>query len=533
MRSIHPDFPVLEPSSLTSALEALYHSSASPIDPSDMLILGWPMSTPVFRWNGRTVVPRQQHGDIIPLPTIAFIIFMVLNLASLVKVRARNYTHSPDKFYQAAMSFAQPCFSQSSLTSIQSLVTLVVHNMLAPAETNLWTLLHVALAHCIEIGVQREEPHEADDFDHQQVRRYIFYTIYSLDRSISSIQGRPLGFRDETFDIQLPKKASPPSNSSDPPPIASSLDDAVIEYTTAQFTLARIVSDIKLHLYHLPGAVPSLFDNTDPAAEQRRIQASLEAWWTTVSPADFNCHHIDSTLRKIWQSNLKIKHHTTMILLHQPSQALRHPSPESLRTCFDSASVILQTYQHLQDMSGLQYGWRSIQNIFAAGATLIYSFWTSASARQHVSPTDLMRSLRICTSLLTVGGEWWPSAKKCQSSFDAVADLTIQRLFTDPPPSKVRRRASSRRQGSLKSQPGDLEVAPAEGTTSFDTADSADLADDGWATFQEAPDAWQSPADATILGSFAPEVENFLADFDRSEFSWSFPMFDADVNDLL
>jgi hypothetical protein len=524
IRFIHPDFPVLEPASLLDALDALYHASMSTVDPDDLLLFGWPTSTPPFRWNGRTVAPGHQQRDVVPLPTIAFIIFMTFNLASLVEVRARNYSHSPDKFYKTALSFSQACFARISLTSIQGLVALVVHSILTPAETHLWTLLHVALAHCVEIGVHREEPHEVEDFDHQQIRRYVFYTIYSLDRSISSIQGRPLGFRDETFNIQLPRRAPPKGDGSEAP--ASAADYAVVDYATSQFKLDRLISDIKLHLYHLPGAFPSLFDATDPVAQQKRIESALKAWWDATNSNTLNFNGIDRRQREIWRSNLKIKHHTTMVLLHQPSQAIRSPTVESLRTCFDSASVILQTYQLLHDINGLQYGWRSVQNIFAAGATLIYSFWTSPSLSDYVSPAELTRSLRTCTSLLTVGGEWWPSAKKCQSSFDAVADLTIQRLFSEPGPSKMPRRASPPSRASRQTLGNDVKRAPL--AAGPDSGKPSGLAED-WVT----PNAWDESGDTTTLGQFVPEVENFLADFDRSEFSWSFPLFDDDIANVL
>ncbi|KAH6695429.1 fungal-specific transcription factor domain-containing protein [Plectosphaerella plurivora] len=525
LRFIHPDFPVLEPSSLMSALDALYHGATSPVD-QDVLLSGWPSSTPPFRWNGRTVAPGQQHRDVVPLPAIAFIVFMTFNLASLVEVRSRNYTHSPDKFYQTALSFSQACFSQISLTSIQGLVALVVHSILTPAETHLWTILHVALAHCVEIGVHREEPHEADDFNHQQIRRFVFYTIYSLDRSISSIQGRPLGFRDETFDIQLPRKAASTDSGSDLP--TSTADDAIVDYSTSQFKLDRIISGIKLHLYHLPGALPSLFDATDPVAQQKRIQGALTAWWDETSSSALNFNGIDRRQREIWRSTLKIKYHTTMVLLHQPSQAIRSPTAESLRTCFNSASVILQTYQLLHDINGLQYGWRSVQNIFAAGATLIYSFWTSASLRDYVSPPELTRSLRTCTSLLTVGGEWWPSAKKCQSSFDAVADLTIQRLFSEPGPAKMPRRSSPPRETPQQNLGEEVKAATSTATAGLDSNKPSDLTEMSWV----APDGWEQPGDSAISEQFVPEVENFLADFDRSEFTWSFPLFDDDITDV-
>ncbi|CAG9950492.1 unnamed protein product, partial [Clonostachys rosea f. rosea IK726] len=96
------------------------------------------------------------------------------------------------------------------------------------------------------------------------------------------------------------------------------------------------------------------------------------------------------------------------------------PSAHALGICLDSASGILNGYQRLHDLQSLDHGWRAVLNIFAAGATLIYSFWTSEQVRKNASAADMAKDLRTCSSLLTVGGEWWPSAKTGQRSFGLV-----------------------------------------------------------------------------------------------------------------
>lgn len=40
------------------------------------------------------------------------------------------------------------------------------------------------------------------------------------------------------------------------------------------------------------------------------------------------------------------------------------------------------------------------------------------------------------SSLLTIGGEWWPSAKNGQLSFGSAADLTFRMLYMDSVPNK-------------------------------------------------------------------------------------------------
>ncbi|KAF7555172.1 hypothetical protein G7Z17_g2341 [Cylindrodendrum hubeiense] len=550
IRWIHPDYPVLEPSSLLSALDALYSCVAYSLE-NDSFPHGWPSEFEAFRWNGRLVSPHHPDAKAIPMPVIAFIIFMVFNIAAIVKVRSRTYEYPPDRFYRAASHFSKDAFSQTSLPSIQALVCLITHSMLTPADVNLWTLIHIALAHCVELGIHREEPLiNSEDLPYQQIRRFTFFTIYSLDRSISSIQGRPLGFRDETFDIKMPEPEIPQASVNSN--IAISFSLAVTRYSVHHWELDRIISDIKLLFYHLPGTSVWYSRPMDPPSQQRRIREMLVNWWGSASADNFSATGLDNRQRQIWRLKLKIKYHSAMVMLFQPSQILRNPGEESLQTCFNNASCILHDYQQLHDLHGLHHGWRTVQNIFAAGATIIYSFWTSAAVRRNASTADLSKNLRTCSSLITVGGEWWPSVKKGQASFGSLADLTIQRLYTDSTPSKhprlMHQDAEHLRSQTQRNQMPTLDDNHADTTLGLDSSGAqAGLDGNEAAAYQthsssldvsSGHEAWQDslgiPNESTDL---FPEIENFLAEFDRSDFIWSFPLnaigdpYNADIPD--
>ncbi|KAH6691728.1 hypothetical protein F5X68DRAFT_166316 [Plectosphaerella plurivora] len=547
---IHPDFPVLDPTSLLGGLDALYATFECSLD-NDALPLGWPSCAEPFRWNGRLVTPAHPGKDTVPMPVVAFITFMALNIAAITRVRSRNYEHAPEKFYRAATEFSQDCFSQISLPSIQALVTLIIHSMLTPAESNLWILLHIASAQCIELGIHREEENnetnnpEDDDQVTRQIRRSIFYTIYSLDRSIAAIQGRPLGFRDETFDVKMPQ-ALPVAADAPYLTMHPSFSVAVVRYSTCQFELSRIVSNIKLRLYHLPDAMTAFSFTGDPSSVRDRIEGDLKAWLGRMpSATDPTLAGIDRRQRRIWQGRLQTRYHTAAVLLFQPSQMIRVPGPEQLMKCYQHACAIIDSYQLLQDLQGLHYGWRAVQNIFAAGATIIYCFWMSAAVRQNSVATDLAKTLRACTNLLILGGEWWPSAKKGQHGFGSVVDLTVQRLFSAQGPGPSRPSKTPRlteptnrwMSSNTGSNDGALARSDQEAFIAGGDADGSFPPDGGevnalvppWNGEQHCPEAlWADPSipDDTLLDihGFIPEVEAFLADFDRSRFSWTFPL---------
>lgn len=569
IRWLHPEYPVLDAVSLLSALEILYESCGYTLD-DDPLINGWPTPVTQFHWNGRNVHPARRADHEISMPVIAFILFMVFNAAAIVKVRSRVYDYPPERYYQTALGFSTQAFSSISLSTIQAIVLLIVHSLLTPADASLWTLVHMAMAYCIETGIHRSSRlGPLEDRGQEQMNRFVFFTVYHLDRyntalqltsgtfrsltinrSISCIQGRPLGFRDETFDAKFPDVPSAEAHMQDGQS-STTLSLPAALYSLNQFKLDRIVSEIKLHFYHLPVKSSVFSWPSEPQRLQEDIQDSLVRWWDASSSESY-AERFDSRQRQIWYLKLNIRYHTTRLLLFQPSQVIRSPTENSLSTCFHSACSILDSYRALHDLHALHHGWRTVQNVFAAGATLIYSFWTSRTVQQNPSTADISRNLRTCSNLLTVGGEWWPSAKRASGSFGLVADLTIQKLYTNVMVSKhprlfITRESRWRPQSENRNDTiltdisesaffarteGDslssrLQTHCAEIEGAFPQSGSSD-----WNILAEAATTANpaTPEDISYLAAgdealvYAPEIENFFSGFDRAEFSWGFTL---------
>jgi hypothetical protein len=310
----------------------------------------------------------------------------------------------------------------------------------------------------------------------------------------------------------------------------------VLEYSTFQFHLDRIISDIKVHLYYLPGDSIRFPRPAQPDSHQARIKGDLDVWWTTVLDTYDLQSRNERGQKHVWSTKLKIRYHTTLVLLFQPSQSIRAPSEASLLLCYHSACAILDNYQLLYDLQALNHGWRAVQNIFMAGATLVYSYWTTVAVRRNASATKMSRRLRTCSSLLSVGGEWWPSARKGLASFGCVVDLTIQRMYTSTDYAKQPRLTLEPRSTHGTSQAGNQPDFASSGSNNSDgVADSTQT----WDLLHSVePGTENVPVDVhwypdqlttaspSVQVDIFPEVEDFLADFNRSEFSWNFSMHD-------
>ncbi|KIW08195.1 hypothetical protein, variant [Verruconis gallopava] len=285
IRSVHADHPLFHIPSLINALDALYVCE-SLSESANIGRGGWPEFLEPFPYNGDFEQFRGQNATPISIFTATFHIFMVFTLASIIRTREKTFDFAPNQFYKVAMAAAEQTFSTVSIASLQATLCLAVHSLLNPAEVNIWTLTHIAMAHCVDLGLHRDPRVGELSGTAITVRRTLFYYVYHLDRSVATIQGRPLGIRDETFDVQMPtgveiKADALPENyeflSPDVPV------SGLVQFALHRFRLDPIISEIKMLFYHLPNQRSCFSWPRDLSGEQARIRRALDQWNTELS----------------------------------------------------------------------------------------------------------------------------------------------------------------------------------------------------------------------------------------------------------
>lgn len=143
---------------------------------------GWIDTVEPFGYNGRMDVVDGRHSSPISIGTAVFHVFICFSLSATVLTRRKNYDHPPSRFQRMAMSTASETFSNISLTSLQAVLLLAVQSLIEPADVNVWTLSHVAMSHCIDLGLHREPSDSDMPSGARAMRRFVFWTVYSMDR---------------------------------------------------------------------------------------------------------------------------------------------------------------------------------------------------------------------------------------------------------------------------------------------------------------------------------------------------------------
>lgn len=138
-------------------------------------------------------------------PISTFQVTMVLSISALVLSRRSHVELPAAGWCASAVKNFSSLQVENSLRGLQCLLLLIVYAMHSPSSNfNAWSMNYQCIAMVLDLGLQRE-PSRASALTcfQRQMRTRIFWVVYSLDRKLSTMMGRPIGLRDEACDLRV------------------------------------------------------------------------------------------------------------------------------------------------------------------------------------------------------------------------------------------------------------------------------------------------------------------------------------------
>ncbi|WWC90623.1 uncharacterized protein L201_005559 [Kwoniella dendrophila CBS 6074] len=115
---------------------------------------------------------------------------------------------SHEVYYNAAVACLSTLTSHHSLATVQALVLLIIYGLRHPtAEVSVWQVGGLAMRTAVELGMHRRlrsrSEREKDPMRYEMKKR-VFWAVYTLDRMMAAQLGRPAGIQDRDIDVELP-----------------------------------------------------------------------------------------------------------------------------------------------------------------------------------------------------------------------------------------------------------------------------------------------------------------------------------------
>ncbi|KAF1944592.1 Zn(II)2Cys6 cluster transcripitional activator [Clathrospora elynae] len=197
LNNIFTLWPIFEEANLYSSVDAIYQQGDN--------------ATPWDRWSVR----------------------MVLAIACLSQSDSRGDTHYSDAVghINAALENAEDVLHPGYVSNIQALVLWTIYATMDPHHFDSWTLIGAASRAMVDLGIHQDpSKNVAISRTKLEIRRRVYWCVYSLDRSTSLVQTRAFSFSDEAANVAFPfysSAASPKFSSPQSQVFQQSFDSAL------------------------------------------------------------------------------------------------------------------------------------------------------------------------------------------------------------------------------------------------------------------------------------------------------------------
>lgn len=155
-----------------------------------------------------TKLIEHMHNSEAPSQVAAFQVYMVLAISTTILSRRLKTPLSAEGYCATAMTYFDQIQIEGSLEGLQCLLLLQIYALNNPSlSLNVWYLNYQCIASVLDLGLQRDVRAERNvSILTQEMRTRIFWVVYSLDRTLATIMGRPIGLRDEACELRVSLK---------------------------------------------------------------------------------------------------------------------------------------------------------------------------------------------------------------------------------------------------------------------------------------------------------------------------------------
>ncbi|KAI5917020.1 fungal-specific transcription factor domain-containing protein [Camillea tinctor] len=358
--------------------------------------------------------------------TMGFQVYMVLAISATIASRLYKVPLSGERYYMSAMKYFNKMPIEGSFNGLQCLLLLLVFAMHSPSvKLNLWYMNYQCIASVLDLGLQREITTSNTGISKldQEMRTRMFWVVYTLDRTIATMMGRPIGLRDEACDLRLPEDQS--DNEDDTAAIQDNNmgTPTHMSYAIRLFKLARINSEIKYVANSVNPSTPSYAYPTivNLYTWQDNILEQLDQWASDIPTAQSSKDYTHTILL--------LRYHSVRMLLLRPSPAIPRPDEEALRKCYLSAEESIRLFNQLYKNNLLVHNWMTFHTIVLSTVTMFYCIFSVPSIAASLEIEDVTSNIQASLSVLSAVGEHWSGAKRSRDILDELSGPVVSWLM--------------------------------------------------------------------------------------------------------
>lgn len=299
--------------------------------------------------------------------------------ANLNQQSNMHYHYSLGMFYQLACSH--------TVQDVQALTLICTHLRNFPKPGASWILCQTTMSLAIELGLHRSSKRWAADATPNrldvEIRKRTFWAILTIHVTLSGKLGRPMPFRYEDFDVEMPELID---------------DELLSENGLDTSRPGRCMHEIGLHAIRMIPLYMELYSTIYAVRRHpdtyigtiSKLEAKLRTWKEGLPPDLVNGEagtneqegRVFALYAQIWTLEFRL-------LLRHPSVSMtKDPAfnAESMRICVEASRQMLGVVRQLQKYKSLDTTWYNSAVYVMAITTTLFAQWDK---RGDTSAADL------------------------------------------------------------------------------------------------------------------------------------------------
>lgn len=311
-----------------------------------------------------------------------------------------------NRHYHYALSFYPRLMASHTLQDVQALTMVSLHLRSFPKPGACWMLSASTLNLAIELGLHRSAKRWAPRISKRNVleiemRKRIFWSIYTIHTIISGKLGRPMALKHEDFDVEIPQAVD------DELLTADGIDDSRVGKCgfligIESFKVTTLFTDLYSNIYTVRRS-PSTYVDTVRRLE-KRIQDWYEQWPQELKMGDASRDEQGRVHAQYMHvSNLELR-----LLLRHPSISLTTSTEfneENLTKSMEASQMMLKHVKVIQRYRSLDTNWQTGALYVLAISTTLFGHWQRVEQMTEGGPAALKRDMNDWLSIVGDVGE--------------------------------------------------------------------------------------------------------------------------------
>ncbi|QLL33491.1 hypothetical protein HG536_0E04020 [Torulaspora globosa] len=355
-----------------------------------------------------------------------FFLNMVFAIGESVTV-LQSDIHDVVTFKRRAMHFSKALYgSPDRMEVLAGTILIAIYSLMRPNVPGVWYTMGSVLRLTVDLGLHAEKLNKNYDPFTRELRRRLFWCVYSLDRQICIYFGRPFGIPEENVTAQYPSVlddaliTTSNDDISDYSKVKTSISTPKV-IALAMFKIRRIQASIVQVLYAQHGEVPRRF--ADLEFWRSYMHEIIDKWFEREVPRThkkMNC--------KFTTEFFSLNYFVTKCMLYGLSPKNLALSDRDFEIVYDATKGTIETYDILCTKQKINYTWVAVHNIFMAGMTYLYVVYYSDKGLREGRQAVKLRTTAILKVLKELIGSC-EAAKSCFIIYKVLSSAVIKLKF--------------------------------------------------------------------------------------------------------